>query len=71
MTLKSQITGTMLLGGLALLAGAAGHLALTDIFHANEPDLRLEWNVLRAGALVLLAFVVCSLAVLNRVRRRL
>ena len=64
--MKKLIQSTMVLGILALLAGILGHLALTDIYHA-ETDLSLEWNVLRACAVVILIFIGSSLFTLKRV----
>ena len=64
--LKTQIQVTMVLGVLALLAGIASHLALTDIYH-KEVDVTLEWNVLRICALILLAFIGSSLIALRKV----
>ncbi len=64
-TLRTQIRIAMLLGGLSLVAGLASHLALTDIHH-GEPDLSLEWNVLRACAVVFLAFIGSALFTLGR-----
>lgn len=55
----------MVLGVLALLAGIAGHLALTDIYH-GEADVMLEWNILRFCALILLAFIAVSLFTLRK-----
>lgn len=58
--LKLQISVTMLLGILSLLASVVAHLALTDIYH-GEVDATLEWNVLRVCAFVLLAFIGMAL----------
>lgn len=69
-TLKFQIQTTLSLGLLSLLAGLAAHLALTDIFHA-EGDLSLEWNILRACAVILAAFTMFSLFTLRRVLKTL
>lgn len=44
MELKNQIRLTIALGILSLFAGVMGHLALTDIYHA-EGNLALEWTV--------------------------
>lgn len=63
--LKTQMQATMVLGVLALLAGIASHLALTDIYH-NEVDVTLEWNVLRICALILLTFIGSSLVTLRK-----
>lgn len=46
---------TVVLGGLSLLAVLGMALALQDISH-HEPDLTLEWRVVRVAFLVILAF---------------
>jgi len=70
MELRSQIKWTMALGILSLLAGLLSHLALTDIYHAEE-NLSLEWNVLRISALVLVLFIGSSLFTLGKALKRL
>lgn len=50
---------------LSLLALGASHLALTDIA-PGEPDLRLEWNVLRISGIRIALFILSALAVLRR-----
>ncbi len=64
--LKIQIYITMTLGVLSLIAGIFSHLALTDIGH-GEPDLTVEWTVLRVSALLFLMFLLLTLATLKRV----
>ena len=68
--LKKQVQLTMALGVLSLFAGVMGHLALTDIYHGNG-DLSLEWNVLRACAVVLVVFIGSTLFTLIQVLKRL
>ena len=68
--LKEQVQLTITLGVLSLVAGVMGHLALTDIYHGNG-DLSLEWNVLRACAVVLLVFIGSTLFTLIQVLKRL
>ena len=68
--LKKQVQLTMTLGVLSLFAGVMGHLALTDIYHANG-NLSLEWNVLRACAVVLVVFIGSTLFTLRQVLKRL
>lgn len=55
------------LGVLSLVAMFFMHLTLTDIYH-GEADVTLEWNVVRAAALVILTFVITALGVLWRGR---
>ncbi|HLE90154.1 MAG TPA: hypothetical protein VI753_03315 [Anaerolineales bacterium] len=68
--LKKQVQLTMTLGVLSLFAGVMGHLALTDIYHGNG-NLSLEWNVLRACAVVLVVFIGSTLFTLRQVLKRL
>lgn len=68
--LKKQVQLTMALGVLSLFAGVMGHLALTDIYHGNG-NLSLEWNVLRACAVVLVVFIGSTLFTLRQVLKRL
>lgn len=65
---KRQIRMTMTLGILSILAGIFAHLALTDIYH-GEGDLTLEWNILRACAVVFVMFISLTLATLSRVMK--
>jgi hypothetical protein len=53
------------LGVLSLVAVFFAHLALTDIYH-GEADVTLEWNIIRAAALVILAFIGLTLLTLGR-----
>lgn len=61
---------TMALGVLSAVGLLAGFLALADIAH-GEPDLTLEWNVLRGTWLLVVAFHVSALWTLRRVHRSL
>ena len=53
------------LGLLSTVATVAAGMAIQDIYH-GEPDLRLEWSVLRVSFLVVIAFHACALAALWR-----
>ena len=64
--LRAQVKVAIALGFLSLLMGVLGHLALTDIYHA-ETDVSLEWNVLRVSALVFVVFIGWTLITLRRV----
>lgn len=56
----SVTLGIITLGSLILSS-----LALTDIYH-NEPNLILEWNLVRAGLLITLMFVALSMVTMIR-----
>lgn len=47
----------------------ASHLALVDIYHGVEPDLSMEWNMLRIGFGLQIILVVTVLGLLWRVTR--
>lgn len=66
MKLQDQIRIAIILGFLSLVAGIWGHLALTDIYHA-ESDLSLEWNILRVFAVVFLIFIGYTLLTLRKI----
>jgi hypothetical protein len=66
-SLRTHVQTTVILAVLSLAALGLGHLALTDIFHA-EGDLVAEWMILRVAALVLTGFVATTLWLLARVR---
>lgn len=66
MELKYHIRILMVLGILSLVAGGLGHLALTDIYHA-QGDLSLEWNLLRVFAAIFLTFIAYTLAMLRKI----
>jgi len=67
--LRGQIRATMALGFVSLAGLGLSHLALVDIYH-GEPDLSVEWTVLRLSALVFLIFIALSLFTLGRVLQR-
>jgi hypothetical protein len=56
MRIDNWLRLSFVLAVLALLSVAVGHLALTDIFHA-EGDVSLEWNAVR----------VCLAVIVDRV----
>jgi hypothetical protein len=68
MQLRNHIRMTIVLGILSLATGVLGHLALTDIYHA-EGDLALEWNMLRVFAVIFLIFICYTLITLRKILR--
>lgn len=66
--LKRSALRSLVLGGLALAAVGACHLALTDIWH-GEGDLTLEWRVLQFGFLVIVGAQISALVTIARVMR--
>ena len=55
MMLRTASRVSLWLGSLSLAALVLANLALIDIYH-GEPDVTLEWNVVRIAFLVILAF---------------
>ena len=68
--MRRRIDMALALGVLALLALGTAHLALVDIAHGSEPDLSLEWGMLRLAALLMLTFIAFTLPTLWRLRGR-
>ncbi|MBN1461242.1 MAG: hypothetical protein JXA57_17070 [Armatimonadetes bacterium] len=57
-----------ILGIAAIAAIVLAFLALSDIGR-GEPDLSLEWNVVRVAFLVVAAFIVSAIVLLVRIFR--
>ena len=68
--MRRRIDISLALGVLTLFALGAAHLALVDIAHDSEPDLSMEWGMLRVAALVMLMFIAFTLPTLWRLRGR-
>jgi hypothetical protein len=62
---------SVILGILTLLSILFSHLALTDIYHNTEPDLSLEWNIVRTGYLLTFIFVVIALITILKKKSKL
>ena len=60
MTLRTACRVSLWLGLVSVLAILTALLALTDIYH-RETDVSLEWNVVRASFLIIMAFHVFAL----------
>ena len=48
-SLRRLVISCGVLGTISLLATGLSRLALQDIFHAREPDLSLEWQIVRVA----------------------
>ena len=59
--MKTLTTISIILGILTLLSILFSHLALTDIYHQTEPDLGLEWSIVRLGYLLTFIFIIIAL----------
>jgi hypothetical protein len=62
MRLRTASRVTLVLGAFSVVAMLAASVALQDIYH-GEPDLTLEWRVLRVASLVIVAFHVLAVTV--------
>jgi hypothetical protein len=68
MKTKTLLILDRLLALISLAAIILSHLALTDIAH-GEPDLRLEWTILRLTAGLLLIFIIFTLLLVGHFKR--
>ena len=55
MTLRLASQVSLWLGVLSVLAVVVANLALQDIYH-REPDVMLEWRLLRVSFLIIIVF---------------
>ena len=69
-TSKILIRMSVTLGVITLICLIFSALALTDIYHSNEPDLNMEWNIVRISFLISLMFVAISLITILRIRKK-
>jgi hypothetical protein len=63
---KLLISATIILGLLSLIALYFMRLALNGISH-NEPDAQLEWGIIKAGFVVLAAFIITAIVTFVRI----
>lgn len=66
---KIVITATIILGLLSLIALLFMRRALADISH-NNPDLSTHWAIIKAGFVVLGAFIVTAIITFVRIFTR-
>ena len=57
---------SLTLGAFALIGLLFSHLALTDIYKNNEPNLNTEWGIVRASFIITFMFIVLSSITLLR-----
>ncbi|MBL6657209.1 MAG: hypothetical protein ISR00_02210 [Flavobacteriales bacterium] len=70
-TSKRLIRISLGLGIITLIALFFSVLALTDIYHNNESNLKMEWNIIRVSYLFTIIFVVISSITIWRVSKKL
>ena len=61
---------SLALGGLTLIGLFFSALALSDIYKNVEPDLNMEWNVVRTTFLFTLMFVVLSSITILKIQKK-
>lgn len=66
LAIKKYMIVSNILGVISLLALLLCHLALTDIAH-GEPDLTLEWTILRLSALIFILFLGSTFITLRQI----
>lgn len=69
-TSKRLIRMSLALGIITLIGLIVSALALTDIYHNKEPNLNMEWNIVRISFLFTLMFVVISSITILRVKKK-
>jgi uncharacterized membrane protein len=67
--LKSLKRMSFGLGIIVLIGLFSSVLALLDIYQNNEPDLYLEWNIIRVTFLFTLMYVVVSLITISKIKK--
>ena len=67
--LKSLKRMSFGLGIIVLIGLFSSVLALLDIYQNNEPDLNLEWNIIRVTFLFTLMYVVISLITILKIKK--
>ena len=58
---------TFILGIFVVVGILFSHLALTDISHGTEPDLSVEWNIVRIFYGMVIIFLVFVFILISRV----
>lgn len=67
---KGLIRMSLALGVIALTGLFFSALALSDIYHNNEPDLNTEWSMVRFSYLFTLMFIVVSSVTILRLAKK-
>jgi hypothetical protein len=69
-TSKILIRMSLTLGVITLIGLLFSALALMDIYNNNEPNLNMEWNIVRISFLVCLMFVAISTITILKIRKK-
>ena len=59
-SLQNLTRMSLTLGFITLIGLFFSHLALTDIYHNNEPNLNAEWGIVLASSVITVMFVILS-----------
>ncbi len=69
-TLQKLTNLSLVLAVITLLGYFFSSLALMDIYHNNEPNLGLEWNIVRATFLFTLIFIAVSSVTIWKLKKK-
>ena len=69
-TSKRLIRIVLIFAIITLISLFLSALALTDIYHNNEPDLITEWNIVRLSFLLTFVFVIFSSIAILKIRKK-
>ena len=61
---------TLTLGIITLIGLLFSALALMNIYHNNEPNLNMEWSIVRISFLFTIMFVALSFVTILRIREK-
>ena len=65
---KAFVRLSIILGVFTFFSLILSSLALVDIYHCVEPDLTLEWNMVRVSLVITLFFSVISIITILKIR---
>ena len=65
---KAFVRLSIILGVFTFFSLILSSLALVDIYHGVEPDLTLEWNMVRVSLVITLFFSVISIITILKIR---
>ncbi len=69
-TTRRLIRMSLVLGTITLIGLFFSAFALTDIYHNYEPNLDLEWKIVRISFLITIMFITVSLITILRIRKK-
>ncbi len=69
-TSKRLVIISLTLGFITLVSLLFTALALSDIYTNNEPNLNMEWNIVRINFLFMLMFIAISSITILKIRKK-